>query len=196
MIPGGRMETVMTRTQAWELVCEFTESDRLRKHALAVEAAMRGYARSFGEDEEVWGTIGLLHDFDWEIHPTLEEHPGKGAEILRDRGAEEWVIKAVLSHAEHTSVTRDTLLEKALFAVDELSGFLVACALVRPSRSLTDITPKSVKKKMKDKTFAAAVNRDDITRGAEELGVSLDEHIGNVARFLAEREDELGLGAP
>jgi putative nucleotidyltransferase with HDIG domain len=190
------METVMTRTQAWELVCEFTESDRLRKHALAVEAAMRGYARSFGEDEEVWGTIGLLHDFDWEIHPTLEEHPGKGAEILRDRGAEEWVIKAVLSHAEHTSVTRDTLLEKALFAVDELSGFLVACALVRPSRSLTDITPKSVKKKMKDKTFAAAVNRDDITRGAEELGVSLDEHIGNVARFLAEREDELGLGAP
>lgn len=194
MIPGGGMETAMTRAQAWDLVCEFTQGDRLRKHALAVEAAMRGYARSFGEDEEVWGAIGLLHDFDWEIHPTLEEHPGKGAEILRDRGVEEWAIKAVLSHAEHTGVTRDTLLEKALFAVDELSGFLVACALVRPSRSLTDIAPKSVKKKMKDKTFAAAVNRDDITRGAEELGITLDEHIENVARFLAEGEGDLGLG--
>ncbi|MBD3177123.1 MAG: HDIG domain-containing protein [Armatimonadia bacterium] len=185
----------MDRAKAWEIVCEFTESENLRKHALAVEAAMRGYARMKGEDEDLWGTIGLLHDFDWEVHPTLEEHPSKGAEILRERGVDEWIVKAILSHAEHTGVPRETELEKTLFAVDELSGFLVACALVRPSRSLTDIKVKSVKKKMKDKSFAAAVNRDDIRKGAEELGIPLEEHIQNTAGFLADVEDRLGLGA-
>lgn len=184
----------MTRAEAWQMVCEYTQSENLRRHALAVEAAMRGYARLHGEDEEGWGVVGLIHDFDWEVHSTLDEHPAAGASILRSYGVEEWIVRAVLSHAEHTGVPRQTELEKTLFAVDELSGFLVACALVRPSRSLTDITASSVKKKMKDKTFAAAVNRDDIRRGAAELGLTLEEHIENTARFLAEREADLGLG--
>lgn len=185
----------MTRAEAWDLVCEFANSESQRKHALAVEAAMRGYARALGEDEDAWGAVGLVHDFDWGIHPTPETHPARGAEILRERGVDEWVVRAVLSHADHTGVGRETLLEKALFAVDELSGFLVACALVRPGRSLAGITATSVRKKMKDKTFAAAVSREDIARGAEALGLPLDEHIANVARYLTEREADLGLGA-
>jgi len=183
----------MNREQAWELLCEYTKSDSLRKHALAVEAAMRYYARKFGDDEEKWAVVGLLHDFDYEIHPTLDEHPQEGAKILRERGVPEDIIRAALSHAEHLHLSRDSMMEKTLYAVDELSGFIIAVALVRPSKSILDVEPSSVRKKMKDKAFARAVNRDDIINGAQAMGVDLNDHIAEVTEALKGIADELGL---
>jgi putative nucleotidyltransferase with HDIG domain len=183
----------MNREEAWELLCEYTKSDSLRKHALAVEAAMRRYARRFGEDEELWAVVALLHDFDYEIHPTLDEHPQEGAKILRERGVPEEIIESVLSHADHLALPRDTLLKKTVYAVDELSGFIIAVALVRPSKSVLDVAPSSVRKKMKDKAFARAVNREDIVKGAELLGIDLNEHISEVIEALKGIADELGL---
>jgi putative nucleotidyltransferase with HDIG domain len=173
-------------------MCTWTESDSLRKHMLAVEAAMRAYARRFGEDEEMWGITGLLHDMDYEKHPTPDEHPMVGVRELESRGYPEEVIHAIKGHADYLEVPRDTLMSKTLYAVDELSGFIVACALMRPE-GLENMKARSVRKKMKQKSFAAAVNRDDIVRGAEELGVDLNEHIEFVAYALRERSGELGL---
>src|SRR4030095_8714006 len=173
---------------------EWTQSDSLRKHALAVEAAVRGYARKFGEDEEGWAVVALLHDFDYERYPTIGEHPCRGCEELQRRGYPEWVTRAILSHAaEVTGVTRDNLLEKTLFACDEMAGFVTAAALVRPSRSVLDLEALSVIKRMKDKAFARAVPRDHLRRGAEELGLPLDEHVAHVLGFIRERADECGL---
>jgi putative nucleotidyltransferase with HDIG domain len=184
----------LNRPEAWTLLNEYTKSDSLLKHAMAVEAAVRGYARRFGEDEDDWGVTALLHDFDYERWPTLGDHPNKGSEILRAKGYPEWMIRAILSHAmEITGVTRDSLLEKTLFACDELSGFITAAALVRPSKSVLDLEASSVRRRMKDKAFARGVKREDIVAGAELLGVPLDEHIGNVIGFIRERADELGL---
>jgi putative nucleotidyltransferase with HDIG domain len=183
----------MTRDEALALLHEFTRTESLRKHAYAVEAAMRAYARKFGEDEQYWGNVGLLHDFDWEIHPTLPDHPMKGAEILRERGVPEAMIQDMLAHAPFTGVPRDSNLRKVLFAVDELTGFVIACALVRPSRSLSDLEAKSVRKKMKEKSFAAAVSREDLQQGADELGVELSEHIQFVIEALRPVSQELGL---
>lgn len=182
----------MNREESWELLCEWTESDSLRKHMLAVEAAMRAYARKFGEDEEKWGATGLLHDMDYEKHPTPAEHPIVGVAELEKRGYPEDVLHAIKGHADYLDVPRDTLMSKTLYAVDELSGFIVAVALMRPER-LEGMKAKSVRKKMKQKSFAAAVNRDDIVRGAEELGVDLNEHIEFVAAALKERADALDL---
>ena len=172
-------------------MCTWTESDSLRKHMLAVEAAMRAYARRFGEDEEMWGITGLLHDMDYEKHPTPDEHPMVGVRELESRGYPQDVIHAIKGHADYLDVPRDTLMSKTLYAVDELSGFIVACALMRPE-GLENMKAKSVRKKMKQKSFAAAVNREDIVRGAEELGVDLNEHIEFVAYALRERSGELG----
>ena len=183
----------MTREQAWELLNEYTKKDGLIKHALAVEAAMRAYGEKFGEDPEPWGIVGLLHDFDYERYPSLDDHPQKGAEILREKGLPlEWIM-AILGHARHAGVQRESLMAKALYAVDELTGFIVAVALVRPSKKVAEVTAKSVKKKMKDKAFAAAVNREDIQQGAEELGVNLDEHITTVIEAMQGIADRLGL---
>jgi putative nucleotidyltransferase with HDIG domain len=181
----------LNREQSWELMCTWTESDSLRKHMLAVEAAMRAYARRFGEDEEKWGITGLLHDMDYEKHPTPDEHPMVGVRELESRGYPQDVIHAIKGHADYLDVPRDTLMSKTLYAVDELSGFIVACALMRPE-GLENMKAKSVRKKMKQKSFAAAVNREDIVRGAEELGVDLNEHIEFVAYALRERSGELG----
>lgn len=183
----------MTREEALAILHEFTENPNLRKHAYAVEAAMRAYARKFGEDEDYWGNVGLLHDFDWEVHPQVPEHPLKGAEILRERGADEQLVQDILSHAPDVDVPRDTQVRKALFAVDELTGLIVATALVRPSRSLSDLKAKSVRKKMKDKSFAAGVSREDIQTGAEALGVELSEHIQFVIDAMKQVAGELGL---
>ncbi len=183
----------MGREEAYELLTEYTQNANLIKHALAVEAAMRAYARHFGEDEQLWATVGLLHDFDYERYPDLADHPSKGAEILRERGWPEEIVQAVLAHAEHTGVPRDTRLKQAIFAVDELAGFIIATALVRPDKKLASVEVRSVKKKMKDKSFAAAVNRGEILRGAEELGLSLDEHIGMVLDAMQGIADRLGL---
>ena len=183
----------MNRSDAWELLCEYTKSENLRKHALAVEAAMRAYARKYGEDEEEWGIVGLLHDFDYERWPEAPEHAAKGAEILAEKGYPEHVVRAVKSHADYLGVPRETNMEKALFAADELTGFVVAVALVRPSKSVRDVKVKSVKKKLKEKAFAAAVSREDIRQGAEELGVELDEHIQTVVEAMQGIADELGL---
>jgi putative nucleotidyltransferase with HDIG domain len=183
----------VSREAAWALMTEYTSSDSLRKHMLAVEAALRGYARKWGENEEDWGVVGLLHDFDYERWPDLENHPFRGVEILRGRGYPDWVTRAILSHAEYSGVPRESRLEKALFACDELSGFVTAAALVRPSKSVLDLETSSVMKRMKDKAFARAVSRDDIRKGAEEIGLPLDEHIGNVIVFMRERADLLGL---
>lgn len=182
----------MNRDESWELMNEWTESDSLRKHMLAVEAAMRAYARKFGEDEEKWGVTGLLHDMDYEKHPTPDEHPMVGVRELERRGYPEDVLHAIKGHADYLDVPRDTLMSKTLYSVDELSGFIVAVALMRPE-GLAGLKAKSVRKKMKQKSFAAAVNREDITRGAQELGVDLNEHIEFVARALEERSDALGL---
>ena len=182
-----------SRETSFELMCEYTASDSLRKHMLAVEAAMRAYARKFGEDEEVWGIVGLLHDFDYERWPNAPDHPLRGAEILAERGYPDFVIYAIKSHADYlTDCPRVSLLDKTLYACDELAGFIMACALVRPGR-LEGLTPKSVRKKMKQTSFAAAVNRDDITRGAADLGVDLDEHIAFVTAALQSVAAELGL---
>ena len=181
-----------TRDRAWETLTRYTKSDGLRRHALAVEASTRAYARRFGEDEERYAVVALLHDFDYEIHPTLDEHPQAGAAILREEGWPEDVIEAVLSHAEHLALPRDTVLKKTLFACDELSGFVHACALVRPT-GLDGLEPKSVKKKLKQPSFAAGVHRDEVYRGAEELGVDLDDHIRAVVEALRPIAGELGL---
>jgi putative nucleotidyltransferase with HDIG domain len=183
----------LTRDAAWALLTEFTENENLRKHALAVEAAVRGYARTWGEDEEAWGVVALLHDFDYDRYPDLKDHPFRGAEIMLERGYPEWAIRAIQSHADHTGVPRETRLEHTLFACDEMSGFVTAAALVRPSKSLLDLEAKSVIKRMKEKAFARAVNREDLRRGAEEIGLPLDEHVANVIRFMREKADELGL---
>jgi putative nucleotidyltransferase with HDIG domain len=183
----------LTRDAAWNLLTEFTTGDSLRKHAPAVEAAVRGYARRFGEDEEVWGVVALLHDFDYEQFPDLKDHPFKGAEILRERGYPAFVIRAILSHGEHTNTPRESPLEHALFACDEMAGFITASALVRPSKSVRDLEPASVMKRMKDKAFARGVSRDDLRKGAEELGLPLEQHIANVIGFMRDRADELGL---
>jgi putative nucleotidyltransferase with HDIG domain len=181
----------LNREEAWNLMCEWTESDSLRKHMLAVEAAMRAYARRFGEDEEKWGITGLLHDMDYEKHPTPAEHPMVGVRELEKRGYPEDVLHAIKGHADYLDVPRDTLMSKTLYAVDELSGFIVAVALMRPE-GLENMKAKSVRKKMKQNSFAAAVNREDIVRGAEELGVDLNEHIEFVAGALRERAEALG----
>lgn len=167
----------MNREEAWCLLTEFTQSESLRKHAMAVEACMRAYAGKFGEDEEKWAVVGLLHDFDYEKYPSAEEHPFKGNEILAQRGVNGEIRRAIMSHAEYSGVSRDSQMEKTLFACDELSGFITAVALVKPSKSLNEVDAKSVRKRMKDKAFARAVSRDDITNGAAALGVDLDEHI-------------------
>jgi predicted hydrolase (HD superfamily) len=189
----------MTRDEALSFMHEYTESDALRKHMYAVEAAIRAYARKYGEDEEQWGVVGLLHDFDYERYPNdarspTEEHPSFGVGVLRDKGLPEPMLQAILGHASYTGVPRDSLMAKALFAVDELCGFLIACALVRPSRSLADLKVKSVKKKIKDKGFARAVDREEMQQGAEELGVPFDEHVQFVIEALRPIEDRLGLG--
>ena len=183
----------LTRETAWALLTEYTKGDSLLKHALAVEAAVRGYARHFGENEDEWGLVALLHDFDYERWPSLDDHPYKGSEILRERGYPEWLRRAILSHADYTGVTRDSQLEKTLFACDEMAGFVTAASLVRPSRSILDLEASSVVKRMKDKAFARAVSRDDLRAGAELLGLPLDQHIGNVIRFMREQADALGL---
>ncbi len=181
-----------TREHAWETLTRFTKSESLLRHALAVEAATRFYARRFGEDEQAWAATALLHDFDYEIHPTLDKHPQDGAPILREEGYPEWLIEAVLSHAEHLAPVRDTLLKKTLFACDELSGFVHACGLVRPT-GLEGLEPKSVRKKLKTPSFAAGVHRDEVYAGAELLGLELDEHIANVVEALQPIAGELGL---
>jgi len=183
----------MNRQSAYSLVTEFVKNENLIKHMLSVEAAMRAYALKFGEDPDYWALPGLLHDFDWEIHPTLDEHPQKGASILRERGVPEDIIRCIQSHAEHTGVPREKLMDRALFAVDELTGLITACTLVRPSKSLMDLTAKSVKGKWKDKGFAAGVNRADIELGAQELGVDLTEHITTVIEAMRTIAPELGL---
>jgi putative nucleotidyltransferase with HDIG domain len=185
--------TTVTRDAAWALLTEYTQSDALRKHALAVEAAVRFYARSFGENEDEWGAVALLHDFDYERYPTLENHPFRGAEILREKGYPEWVIHAVLSHADHTNTPRETRLEHTLFACDEMAGFVTAASLVRPSKSVLDLEASSVVKRMKDKAFARAVSRDDLRKGAEEVGLPLAEHITNVIAGMRAQADALGL---
>jgi predicted hydrolase (HD superfamily) len=189
-------ETMPDRNEAWELLCEYTKSDSLRKHALAVETAMRASAWRYGAadaDEDEWGLVGLLHDFDYEMFPRADQHPFTGANILCGRGYSETFIRAIMGHATYTGVPRDTDMARALFATDELCGFLVACALVRPSKSLDDLEVSSVKKKLKDKAFARSVNRNDIRQGVEELGVDLDEHIRFVIDALRPAQARIGL---
>jgi putative nucleotidyltransferase with HDIG domain len=183
----------MNRSEALEIVHEYIQNDNLIRHMLAVEAAMRFYAEKYGQDVETWGITGLLHDFDWEIHPTLDDHPQAGAPILRSRGVPEEIVRGVLSHADHTGVRRESLMEKALYACDEVTGLIVAVALVRPSRSLYDLTAKSVKKKWKDRSFAAGANREEITQAVEEFGVPLWEHVDNVILAMRRIAPEIGL---
>jgi putative nucleotidyltransferase with HDIG domain len=183
----------MNRESAWGLLTEYTHSESLRKHALAVEACMRAYARKLGADEETWAITGLLHDFDYERWPSLADHPFRGSEILADRGWPEEMRRAILSHAEYSGVPRVSPMEKALFACDELAGFLTAAALVKPGKSLAELDVKSVRKKMKDKAFARSVSRDDIVKGAQELGVELDEHIAFCIEAMKKVAPELGL---
>jgi putative nucleotidyltransferase with HDIG domain len=183
----------MTRDQAWNTVCEFVQSESLRRHMLAVEACMVAYAQKWGEDEEKWSVTALLHDFDWEIHPAAPDHPMKGEPILAERGASEEVRRAILSHANYSGVSRDSRLEKTLFACDELAGFLSACSYVKPGKSISEVDVSSVKRKLKDKGFARAVSRDDILNGAKELGIELDEHIAFCIDAMKRRAPELGL---
>ncbi len=184
----------MNREQALNIVTEFVKNENLIKHMLAVEAAMRAYARKFGEDEESWGRVGLLHDFDWEIHPNLEEHPMRGAPILRERGVPEEDIRTILSHAEHSGVPRQTLRDRALYAVDELTGLIVAVALVRPTKNIHDVKVKSIKNKWKDRSFAAGVSREDIEQGCQELDVDLwEEHVPTVLQAMQAIAPQLGL---
>ena len=183
----------MNREKAWQTVCEFVQSDGLRKHMLAVEACMVAYARKYGEDVEKWAVTALLHDFDWEVHPQAPDHPIKGEPILAERGVSEEIRRAILSHANYSGVPRESLLEKSLFACDELAGFLTACAYVKPGRSIAEVEVKSVRKKLKDKAFARAVNRDDVINGAAEMGLDLDEHIAFCVEAMKERAASLGL---
>jgi putative nucleotidyltransferase with HDIG domain len=182
----------MDRPEAWILLCEYTKNENLRKHALAVEACARAYARKFGEDEEKWSVVGLIHDFDYEVYPNAPDHPLKGSEILKEKGVSEEIRRAILGHADYTGIPRDTLLAKVLFACDELAGFITACALVRPDR-ITTLEAKSVRKRMKDKAFARSVSREDIIKSAEELGVPLDEHISFCVEAMRGIADQLGL---
>ena len=183
----------MNRSEALEIVREYVKNDNLIRHMLAVEAAMRFYAAKFGEDEELWELTGLLHDFDWEIHPTLDQHPQEGAPILRERGVPEVVIRAILSHADHTGTPRQSRMEKALYACDEITGLITAVALVRPSRSLHDLEVKSVNKKWKDRAFAAGANREEIEQATEAFGIALWEHVGNVIQAMRGVAPDLGL---
>lgn len=188
---------MIDRVSAWQLLTEFTKSDSLRKHALAVEASMRAYAGKYGDDPEAWGIVGMLHDFDYEIHPTAPHHPMKGAEILRARGVPENVVYAILCHADYSGCPRISLLDRAIYACDELSGFVTACALVRPGKAIAGLEPTSVRKKLKDRGFARSVNRDDIYRGAGELEMDLDEHIAFVVKALEGVAPQIGLaGSP
>jgi len=184
---------VFDRHAAWCLLTEFTLSESLRKHALAVEACLRAYARCFGEDEEKWGIVGLIHDFDYEKYPSLEDHPYRGNQVLTERGWPEEMRTAIMSHADYTGVPRNTRLEKALFACDELAGFITAAALVRPDKSIHTLEARSVRKRMKDKAFARTVSRDDIVNGAAALGVDLDEHIAFCIEAMKKIAPELGL---
>ena len=183
----------MTRNEAWGIVCEFVKNESLRRHMLAVEACLTAYARKFNEDEERWAVTALLHDFDWEIHPAAPDHPAKGEPILRERGVDDEIRRAVLSHANYSGVRRVSLLERALFACDELSGFLTACSYVKPGRSISEVDVSSVKRKLKDKAFARTVSREDIVNGAQEFGVPLDEHIAFCIDAMKARASELGL---
>ncbi len=183
----------MERTEALQIVHEYVKNENLVRHMLAVEAAMRFYAARLGEDQDLWGITGILHDFDWEIHPTLEEHPLAGAPLLRERGVPEVIVRAVLSHADHSGIPRLTPMEKALYACDEVTGLITAVALVRPSRSLYDLEASSVKKKWKDRAFAAGANREEIAKSAQEFGVELWEHVGNVILAMRSIAPELGL---
>jgi putative nucleotidyltransferase with HDIG domain len=201
ILQHGAEKTMPTRDDAWKLLCEYTQGESLRKHALAVEACTRAYARKLGADEELWGLTGLLHDFDYERwpnaahHPT-QEHPYEGSKILRERGCSEEMIHAILGHADYCGVTRVSQLDRTLFACDELAGFLTACALVKPSKSIHEVEAASVKKKLKDKAFARGVNRDDVYKGAEELGVPLEEHITFCIQALRDVAPQLGLNGP
>lgn len=183
----------MNREDAFAIVQEYVKNENLIRHMLAVEASMRYYAELYDQDVDVWGITGLLHDFDWEIHPNLEEHPQAGAPILRERGVQEEIVRAILSHADHTGVPRQTSMEKALFACDEITGLITAVALVRPSRSLHDLKVKSVKKKWKDRSFAAGANREEIQQAADEFGIELWEHVANVIQAMRRIAPELGL---
>jgi putative nucleotidyltransferase with HDIG domain len=187
------MLRIVAREEAWSLLTEFTQSESLRKHALAVEACMRAYARKLGGDESLWGLVGLIHDFDYEKYPSAEDHPFKGSEILKERGYSEEIRRAILSHAEYSGVPRETPMEKALFACDELAGFITAATLVKPSKSLSELDAKSVRRKMKDKAFARSVNRADIVNGAADLGVDLEEHITFCIEAMKGIAAELGL---
>jgi predicted hydrolase (HD superfamily) len=187
--PGGGN---MDREEAWKLLCEYTKSENLRRHGLAVEACMGAYARKFGEDENKWAVVGLIHDFDYELYPDAPDHPLKGSEILDNLGCPEDIRRAILGHADYTGVPRDTLMAKSLFACDELAGFITACALVRPDR-IQSLEPRSVRKRMKDKAFARAVRREDIIAGAQELGVGIDEHIELCIRAMQGISSQLGL---
>jgi predicted hydrolase (HD superfamily) len=186
-------DALLSRDRAWALVTEHVASESLRKHLLGVEAAVRGYARMFGEDEDAWGFVALVHDMDYEKYPDRENHPYRGVEMLKDLGYPDWVTRAILSHADYTGVARETKLERTLFACDELSGFIVAAALVRPSKSVLDLEASSVLKRMKDKAFARGVPREDLRKGADELGLPLDQHITNVIGFLRDHADALGV---
>jgi putative nucleotidyltransferase with HDIG domain len=185
--------SVLSREAAWKLLTEYTQGEGLRRHALAVEAAVAGYARRFGEDVETWSVVALLHDFDYERWPEASDHPYRGVEILREQGYPDFVMRAILSHADYTGVRRESRLEHTLFACDELAGFITAAALVRPSKSVLDLEASSVLKRLKDKAFARNVSRDDLRQGAAELGLPLEEHIANVIGFMRERATELGL---
>jgi putative nucleotidyltransferase with HDIG domain len=185
----------MNREQAWGLLTEFTQSENLRKHAMAVEACMRAYAHKFGEDEERWGVVGLIHDFDYEKYPTAAEHPFKGNQILKERGWPEDIRRAIMSHADYSGVKRESLLEKTLYACDELAGFITAVALVKPGKSLAEVDARSVRKKMKDKAFARSVSRDDIINGAQDLGIDLEEHIAFCIEAMKPVASGLGLAA-
>jgi predicted hydrolase (HD superfamily) len=186
-------QTLPSRDATWDLVTEYIKAESLRRHCLAVETAMRAYARKHGESEEEWGIVGLVHDYDFEVHPTLDLHPEAGIPVLIERGYPDWVIRAVRSHADHLGVSRESNLEKALSAVDEMTGFIAAVALVRPSKAVADVTPSSVRKKMKDKAFARAVSRDEMLHTAEALGVDFDEHIQFVIDAMTANADVLGL---
>jgi len=185
--------TTPNRDTAWQLLTEYTKSESLLKHAMAVESAVRGYATKFGENADDWGLVALLHDFDYERWPSQDDHPFRGSEILRERGYPEWVIRAILSHADYSGVSRDSLLEKTLYACDEMAGFVTAAALIRPTKSILDLEAKSVIKRMKDKAFARGVKRDDLAAGAVLLKLPLEEHVANVILFMRERADALGL---
>lgn len=183
----------LSREDAWVLVSEYIQSESLRRHCLSVETAMRAYAIRFGESPEDWGAVGLIHDFDYEIHPTLDQHPQDGAPILIERGYPDWAVEAVLSHADHLDIPRDTQMKRTLYAVDELTGFIAAVAFVRPSKAVADVTPAAVRKKMKDKAFARAVDREAMLEGAELLGLDFDEHCAFVIDAMAANAEVLGL---